>query len=95
MNRLKGRSLKLLGKPDEIVEHQYKKAFDLARKQEGRTFEIRAAMDLALLWDQKGQGKKAHTLLKNSYEGFTEGFDSVDLVKAKSLLQALETPTKT
>ena len=95
LNRLKGRSLKLLGKPDEIVEHQYKTACDQTRKQEARTFEIRAAMDLALLWNQKGQGKKARTLLKNSYEGFTEGFDSVDLVKAKSLLQVLETPTKT
>jgi len=52
-------------------------------------------MDLALLWDQKGQGKKALTLLINSYEGFTEGFDSADLVKAKSLLQELEAPTKT
>ena len=56
-----------LGKPDKVVETQFKRAQDLARKQGAMTFEIRAAMDLARLWNEQGRSKEALSILQESY----------------------------
>ena len=94
LNRIKGRALAKLGNPDKVVETLFKRAQDLARKQGARTFELRAATDLARLWNEQGRPKEALSTLQESYDWFTEGFDSVDLMKAKSLLQELEASTR-
>jgi len=92
LNRLKGRALEALGASDDEIERQFRKARNLSRKQGAKTFEIRAAMDLARLWHRQGHTKKAHNLLKESYDWFSEGFDSVDLKEARGLMQELEKP---
>jgi predicted ATPase len=51
--------------------------------------ELRAAMSLSRLWQQKGKIEKAHQLLSEIYGWFTEGFDTADLKEAKILLEEL------
>ena len=61
----------------------------MARRQQARALELRAAMSLARLWQQQGKRAEAHQLLAEVYGWFTEGFDTTDLQEAKALLQAL------
>ena len=86
LHRLKGRMLQALGKQDNLVEKQFKKALNIARDQSARTFEIRSAMDIALLWHQQGKSKKAYGLLKKHLDKFNEDFESIDLKEALQLL---------
>ena len=71
----------------EEAESCFEKALDVARNQQARTLELRAATNLARLWIGRGQRTKAHELLAPIYGWFTEGFDTVDLRAAKALLQ--------
>jgi len=64
-------------------------ALDMARTQQARSFELRAATSLARLWQQQGKRAEAHALLAPVYDWFTEGFDTADLQEAKALLDAL------
>jgi class 3 adenylate cyclase/predicted ATPase len=64
-------------------------ALDVARRQEAKSLELRAAMSLARLWQQQDKCTEAHALLTPIYGWFTEGFDTVDLQEAKALLEAL------
>jgi predicted ATPase len=64
-------------------------ALDVARRQEAKALELRAAMSLAHLWQQQGKRAEAHALLAPIYHWFTEGFDTADLQEAKALLDAL------
>ena len=63
---------------------------DLARRQQAKSWELRAATSLARLWQQQGKYSEAYELLAPVYGWFTEGFDTVDLQEAKALLEALE-----
>jgi predicted ATPase len=65
------------------------RAIEIARDQQTRTFELRAAASLARLWRDQGKRDAARDLLAPVYAGFTEGFDTVDLKEAKSLLDEL------
>jgi predicted ATPase len=65
------------------------RALALARRQEAKSLELRAAMSLARLWQQQGKRTKAYELLTPIYGWFTEGFDTADLQDAKALLEAL------
>jgi predicted ATPase len=62
---------------------------DVARRQEAKALELRAAMSLAHLWQQQGRRDEARVLLAPVYGWFTEGFDTADLQEAKTLLKAL------
>jgi predicted ATPase len=64
-------------------------ALDVARHQQAKSLELRAAMSLARLWQQQGKQVEAHELLAPIYHWFTEGFDTADLQEAKALLDAL------
>jgi class 3 adenylate cyclase/predicted ATPase len=64
-------------------------AIDVARLQSARSLELRAAVSLARLWQGWGWQHKARDLLASIYGWFTEGFDTVDLIEAKLLLEAL------
>jgi hypothetical protein len=66
-------------------------AIDIARSQEAKSWELRAVTSLARLWQQQGKNTEAHTLLREIYDWFTEGFDTADLQDAKVLLGELET----
>jgi predicted ATPase len=70
----------------EACLHQ---ALAVARRQQTRALELRAAMSLARLWQQQGKRTTAYELLAPIYHWFTEGFDTADLQQAKALLQAL------
>jgi predicted ATPase len=66
------------------------RALDVARRQQARSLELRAAMSLARLWHHQGKRAAAHELLAPVYGWFTEGFDTADLTEAKALLEELE-----
>jgi predicted ATPase len=71
------------------AEACFRHALDLARGQQARSLELRAAMSLARLWRQQGKRAEARDLLGPIYGWFTEGFDTADLREAKVLLDAL------
>jgi predicted ATPase len=64
-------------------------ALDVARRQQAKALEIRAALSLARLWQQQGQRDAARELLAPIHGWFTEGFDTADLQEAKALLEEL------
>jgi predicted ATPase len=70
----------------ETCLHQ---ALAIARRQEAKSLELRAAMSLSRLWQQKGKRAEARDLLAPIYGWFTEGFDTADLQEAKALLEEL------
>jgi predicted ATPase len=70
----------------EACLHQ---ALAVARHQQARSLELRAATSLAQLWQQQGKRAEAHELLGPIYGWFTEGFDTADLQEARALLNAL------
>jgi predicted ATPase len=61
----------------------------MARQQQARWWELRAAVSLARLWQQQGKPAAARQLLGDVYGWFTEGFDTADLQEARALLEAL------
>ena len=67
----------------------FQRALDVARRQEAKSLELRAAMSLSRLWQQQGKQAEAHALLAPIYGWFTEGFDTADLQEAKALLEEL------
>jgi predicted ATPase len=77
------------GTPPAEAETCFHQALDVARRQEAKSLELRAAMSLARLWQQQGKRAEAHALLAPVYHWFTEGFDTADLQEAKALLDAL------
>ena len=74
----------------EAAEAQLQQALAVARRQQAKSWELRAAMSLARLWQQQGKRSEAYELLAPIYGWFTEGFDTADLQEAKALLEELE-----
>jgi len=72
-------------KAEEYVE----RALAVAREQQAKAWERRAAMTLARLWRSQGKVQQARELLAPVYGWFTEGFDTRDLKEAKALLEEL------
>jgi predicted ATPase len=75
--------------PQAEAEACFQRALDVARRQEAKSLELRAAMSLARLWQQQGKRIEAYDLLAPIYGWFAEGFDTADLQEAKALLDAL------
>jgi predicted ATPase len=75
------------------AEACFHKAIEIARKQQAKSWELRAVMSLAQLWQQQGKRKKARQMLVEIYGWFTEGFDTKDLQEAKALLDSLNRTT--
>jgi class 3 adenylate cyclase/DNA-binding winged helix-turn-helix (wHTH) protein/tetratricopeptide (TPR) repeat protein len=67
----------------------FRQALDIARRQNAKSWELRAAISLSRLWLQQGQRDPARQLLGPVYDWFTEGFDTPDLQEAQVLLAAL------
>ena len=61
----------------------------IARRQQAKSLELRAALSLSALWQRQGQDDAARGLLDKTYGWFTEGFDTADLQAAKALLNEL------
>jgi predicted ATPase len=81
--------LRQTGTPQAEAEAWLQRALDVARSQEAKSLELRAAMSLSCLWQQQGKRTEAYALLAPIYGWFTEGFDTADLQEAKALLDAL------
>jgi predicted ATPase/DNA-binding winged helix-turn-helix (wHTH) protein len=69
--------------------HRWRQALDIARRQEAKPLELRAAVSLSRLWQRQGQRTAARDLLAPIYGWFTEGFETADLQEAKALLETL------
>jgi predicted ATPase len=90
LHRLKGELLLSLSADNHTeVEGCLHQALAVARHQQARSWELRAAMSLARLWQRQGKRDEAQALLAPIYGWFTEGFDTADLQEAKALLEAL------
>jgi predicted ATPase len=88
--RLKGALLLQQAVPDAVqAEACFQEALAIARQQQARSWELRAATSLARLWQSQGKCQEAHDLLAPVYAWFTEGFDTADLQEAKVLLGEL------
>jgi len=72
------------------AEACFRRALDVARHQQAKSWELRAAINLGRLWQQQGKRPEAHALLAPIYDWFTEGFDTADLQEARALLEELE-----
>ena len=70
-------------------EAYFERALAVARQQQAKSWELRAAMSLARLWRDQGKPQQARELLAPVYGWFTEGFDTRDLKEAKALLEEL------
>jgi predicted ATPase len=89
--RLQGELRLHLPSPDvHQAEAAFLCALDIARRQQAKALELRAALSLARLWQEQGPRAAAHQLLAEIYGWFTEGFDTVDLQEAKALLAELK-----
>jgi len=86
LHRQKGELLHIQDAPTSVVTARIQQALDLARQQQAKSLELRAAMSLARLWAQQGRSTAAHALLTEVYDWFTEGYDTVDLSEARTLL---------
>lgn len=75
--------------PELTPEACFRKALDVARHQEAKSWELRAATSLARLWQYQDKCRDAYNLLAPIYNWFTEGLDTADLKDAKKLLDEL------
>jgi class 3 adenylate cyclase/predicted ATPase len=73
----------------EKAEEYFDRALAVARKQQAKSYELRAAMSMARLWRDQGKPQQARELLAQVYGWFMEGFDTLDLKEAKALLDEL------
>jgi predicted ATPase len=76
-------------KDKESPEECFLRAIEVARRQEGKSLELRAAVSLGRLWQRQGKRGEARSMLAEIYSWFSEGFDTVDLRQAKALLEEL------
>ena len=90
LNRTVGAIALISPEPEAAkAEAYFERALAVARQQQAKSWELRAAMSLARLWCDQGKRQQAHDLLAPVYGGFTEGFDTLDLKEAKALLEQL------
>jgi predicted ATPase len=90
VNRVAGEiALKSPKRDTAKAEAHFERALAVARQQQAKSWELRAAMSLARLWRDRGKVQQARELLAPVYGWFTEGFDTLDLKEAKALLEEL------
>jgi predicted ATPase len=91
LHRLRGELLLACGRASdaEEIEGCFRKAIEVARKQDAKSWELRATTSLARLLAKQGKRDEARTMLADIYGWFTEGFDTADLKDAKALLDEL------
>jgi predicted ATPase len=90
MHRIAGEiALKSLAPGPKKAEAYFDRALAVARRQQAKSWELRAAMSMTRLWRDQGKRNEARELLAPVYGWFTEGFDTRDLKEAKALLEEL------
>jgi predicted ATPase len=89
-NRIAGEIALMSPAPDAAkAQSHFERSLAVARAQQAKSWELRAAMSMARLWRDQGKRDEAHDLLAPVYGWFTEGFDTRDLKEAKVLLDEL------
>ena len=89
-NRIAGEIARKSPEADTAKAVEYfERALAIARRQQAKSWELRAAMSMARLWRDQGKPQQARELLAPVYGWFTEGFDTLDLKEAKALLEEL------
>jgi predicted ATPase len=89
-NRMAGEVALKSPVPDAAkAEAYFERALAVARQQQAKSWELRAAMSMARLWGDQGKRDEARDLLAPVYGWFTEGFGTLDLKQAKTLLEEL------
>jgi tetratricopeptide (TPR) repeat protein len=88
LHRLEGVALVGLNRLEES-QRAFEAALYVARRQQAKSYELRAATTFARLWGEQGRRAQARDLLAPVYGWFTEGFDTADLKEAKALLDQL------
>ena len=90
VHRIAGEIALMSPEPDAAkAEAYFERALAVARQQQAKSWELRAAMSMARLWRDQGKRQQARELLAPVYGWFTEGFDTLDLKEAKALLDEL------
>jgi predicted ATPase len=90
IHRMAGQIALMAAAPDATkAEVYFERSLAVARKQQAKSWELRAAMSMARLWRDQGKRDEARALLAPVYGWFTEGFDTLDLKEAKALLDEL------
>ena len=90
VHRIAGEIALMAPEPDAAkAEACFERALAVARAQQAKSWELRAAMSMARLWRDQGKRDEARDLLAPVYGWFTEGFDTLDLKEAKALLDEL------
>ena len=90
IHRTAGEIALMLPEPDAVkAEGDFDRALAVAREQQARSWELRAAMSMARLWRDQGKRDEARDLLAPVYGWFCEGFDTLDLKEAMALLDEL------
>ncbi|MGB3716162.1 MAG: tetratricopeptide repeat protein, partial [Candidatus Promineifilaceae bacterium] len=86
--RLRG-ELHIMQGDDDQAEDSFEKAIEVARRQSAGSWELRASIGLARLWEKQGRKEEAQKVLGPVYSWFTEGFDTPDLREARALLEEI------
>ena len=90
VNRVAGVIALMQPEPDAAkAEAYFERSLKVAREQQAKSWELRAAMSMSRLWRDQGKRDEARDLLAPVYGWFTEGFDTLDLKEAKALLDEL------
>jgi len=91
IHRTAGELALMMPEPDAAkAEAHFERSLAIAREQKAKSWELRAATSLARLWLDQGKRQQARGLLAPVYGWFTEGFDTLDLKEAKTLLNELQ-----
>jgi predicted ATPase len=90
VHRVAGEIVLMSPQPDTAkAQAHFERALAVARQQQAKSWELRAAISMARLWRDQGKREEARELLAPVYGWFTEGFDTRDLKEAKALLREL------
>jgi predicted ATPase len=89
LKRVAGELRRIEGKSAPMIETFFEQALSIARKQNAKSFELRAACSLARLWRDQGRRNEPRYLLEPIFGWFSEGFDTPDLTQARLLLEDL------
>ena len=90
VHRVAGEIALMSPEPDAAKAQAYfERSLAVAREQQAKSWELRAATSMARLWRDQGKRDEAHDLLAPIYGWFTEGFDTLNLKEAKALLEEL------
>src|SRR5262249_62088482 len=90
LHRLLGEIVVAGGGPPADAEAEFQRALEIARSQEARSYELRAATSLARLWRNQGRSGEARALLQPPYQWFAQGFDQGGLRDAQIALESLK-----